>query len=266
MGAEMARSRAKKFKKSIKKHSKKFSKLLAARLRDPEFIRKVEAGKRAYHLTPKFRKQWARCRIYNDAYWAKPSSKRRAKLALLHNPIRLTPEQWKNVVDKRNAGGYWKKQQLAGVRRFLDSLTPEQLAKRSNRCVDIKRYITGKLETRFGKIFYASGLEKTFLEYAVKAKQVLNLKRDTVVRYRFGGKLRRYLLDFTLTLAGGKRVFAEPKNAYCLNPEHHLYEQTQAKIRAGRRFARKHGGKFFLLTSNKDIRRLFSKLEKEVTN
>lgn len=104
-------------------------------------------------------------------------------------------------------------------------------------------YVTGSLDTRFGKIRYRSALERDFLRKAQADESILFLKYEPVILpYQdSAGVNRHYLPDYlVLARSGGFLVEVKPAG---------LVSYNQAKADCARAWAKNHAD-FIFITEN----------------
>lgn len=143
------------------------------------------------------------------------------------------------------------------AQRWHDSLTDEQ---RKARAENLSRKMTanfkgrpnkgfvkgkiGYLKTRFGRFRFDSSWERDFIRAANERREVVGLQRDIPVPYLFEGIKRRFLVDFRVEFKRRSPLLVEIKCPYFLDTEN-----TKAKVRAAKQFARKREMVFCLLAS-----------------
>lgn len=190
--------------------------------------------------------------------WPQERRDRYSRRVRANNPMSNPASRRKHArsMKKRNADPkYWKKKQ-DGVDRYWRNLSEKGLAKRVRSCID-QKYITGYVKTKFGSVHHDSKLERDFLLEMNKAPRILAFKREHLIHYSFDGNVKRYLLDFVIEFTDRHVVLIETKNSWCLYPKHRQYKRTMAKIRAAKKYAKKCGFEFVLLTSIGQIKMFF---------
>lgn len=110
------------------------------------------------------------------------------------------------------------------------------------------RGIQGWIGTKFGPFRYDSTWERDFIQSLTSKPYVSDLRRDfPIVYYDVNNIKRRFLIDFRVERLDKRPVLVEIKCPYFLNTV-----STKLKIRAAKKYAKKHGMKFSLLVSKKE--------------
>lgn len=121
--------------------------------------------------------------------------------------------------------------------------------------MSFKNFKSGQYIPRSGKCVktkiakYRSSYELMFCNLLDDADIVKSWEYEhTFIRYYYGGRQRTYIMDFTITLANGKRFLIEIKPATFYRRAMERRDMNFFKWEAARGFAEKHGYVFKVLT------------------
>ena len=97
-----------------------------------------------------------------------------------------------------------------------------------------------------GRIFVKSSWEKKFAETLDEDKKVLNFQYEPMaLRYNYKGGKRNYYPDFLVRMTDGNIIIYEVKPKNLVN-----YGKNKPKAAAGRRFCRKMGWSYKIITED----------------